>query len=235
MKKLKLFLTLLLCLGVVTGYVWAGDSHFDSVVATPSNGVPADSYGFQLQDSTGADLFFVDANGVMYSPFARYISFPLGSLTGVSSNLQTVYGSPLATATGWLLGAPPIGSYTSDLAVYWPTTTTTPVAVTFFVPSDYGCCGSFKLMMRQSVADSSIAFQVITNRAGNKYNSSPTTQTSAALSSAITTSPQVVTLTPATDFTGLRGGDEVTFMVWKNGGTGTTYLNAVGFYYTGSR
>ena len=63
MKKLKVLTAILLCMSMAVCLVYAGDSHFDSVVAQPSNGSPTDGNGLQVLDSNGNQLYYVDNAG----------------------------------------------------------------------------------------------------------------------------------------------------------------------------
>lgn len=122
--------------------------------------------------------------------------------------------------------------------IVWADGETTPVMITFRIPSDYSSGGAFRLLCTES--DSStpnqVDFLVYVNKDGQAVDASATNQTPVALAGT-TSTPDVVTLTPGTDFASLAAGDWVTIRIWRDDvadGTGDLEVKGVEFFYTAS-
>lgn len=124
--------------------------------------------------------------------------------------------------------------------IVWADGETSPVLVTFRVPSDYSSGGAFRLICTESVSTTPnrVDFDVYVNRSGRAAASSASDQTPVVLAGT-TSTPSVVTLTPATDFVSLAAGDWVTIRIWRDddaafGATGDLEVKGVEFFYTAS-
>lgn len=175
--------------------------------------------------------FATDIRDPMYfkgkAAISRVVKLPIMSVIATNAALTATYGGPLTTVTA---GCPGVSYHASQVAIAWTTGMATPVAITFRVPDVYGSGGAFRLLATQTVADSSIDFDVFINKGNTVYDSAATNQTAVTMRIG-TTSPEVVTLTPDTDFAALAAGDWVTLRYWKSAGTGTTYVHDVEFFY----
>jgi hypothetical protein len=236
MKKWKIFSALLVALLFGAGIVLAGDSHFDSVVATPSNGVPADSYGLQVQNSSGTAVFKVDdsgnvtTSGTMTSGTgSRNIPLPIltfgltdGALLTRSMSVVGTYISPTTTYVRSIV-------FPSSAGV-------SPVETTFRIPDDYSAGGSFVLMAYQSGASGycRVGFDYRTNTVGTALATTATTQPEfVLLYNGIT--PTQVSLTPTMS---LVAGQWVTLRLWRGAtstGTDTLHIPNVSFIYISTR
>ena len=112
----------------------------------------------------------------------------------------------------------------------------TPVVVSFRVPQDYLSGMSFRVVASESdsTTPNQIDFLVYTTGDGEPYPTSITNQTPVALAGTVAT-PDVVTLTVATDFDLLAAGDFVTLAIWCDNaadGTGILYIDSVQAVYT---
>jgi hypothetical protein len=124
--------------------------------------------------------------------------------------------------------------------IVWADGETSPVLVTFRVPSDYSSGGAFRLICTESVSTTPnrVDFDAYVNRSGRAAASSASDQTPVVLAGT-TSTPSVVTLTPATDFVSLAAGDWVTIRIWRDddaafGATGDLEVKGVEFFYTAS-
>jgi hypothetical protein len=111
--------------------------------------------------------------------------------------------------------------------------------ITFRVPYDYSSGGAFRLICTESdsTTPNQVDFDVYVNRDGRAADSSATDQTPVALAGT-TATPDVITLTPATDLTGLAAGDWITVRIWRDDtatGTGDLEVKGVEFFYTATR
>ncbi len=143
-------------------------------------------------------------------------------------------GSPVTAST-----APGIEIDDAMPNIVWADGETTPVIITFRVPYDYSSGGAFRVFATESdsTTPNQIDFDVYVNRAGSAIDSAATGQTPVALDEA-TSTPSVVTLTPATDFASLAAGDWVTLRIWRDdvaAGSGDLEVKGVEFFYTASR
>ncbi len=121
------------------------------------------------------------------------------------------------------------------VSIVWADGETTAVQVTFRVPQDYTSGGAFRVFADGS--DSSTAnqvdFLVYVNSDGGIWDAAATGQTPVALAVAAGT-PELVTLTPTTDFDSLAAGEIVTFAVWRDNaaaGTGDLEIYYGEFFY----
>jgi hypothetical protein len=124
--------------------------------------------------------------------------------------------------------------------IVWADGETSPVLVTFRVPTDYSSGGAFRLMCTESVSTTPnrVDFDVYVNRNGRAAASSASDQTPVVLAGT-TSTPSVITLTPGTDFVSLAAGDWVTIRIWRDdnavyGATGDLEVKGVEFFYTAS-
>lgn len=158
----------------------------------------------------------------------RAISLPL---TGFTVNDVTVQVVGSTTAPGFEI---------DDLIpnIVWADGETTPVQITFRIPSDYLSGGAFRVIATESGTSTpnEVDFDVYVNKNGQAADSSAHNQTPVALAGTSST-PSEVTLTPASDFDSLAAGDWVTLRIWRdNTATGTNDLEVKGveFFYTAS-
>lgn len=143
-------------------------------------------------------------------------------------------GAPLSTST-----TPGLEVDDAIPNIVWADGETSAVMITFRVPYDYSSGGAFRVFATESdsTTPNQIDFDVYVNRAGSAIDSAATGQTPVALDEA-TSTPSVVTLTPATDFASLAAGDWVTLRIWRDdvaAGTGDLEVKGVEFFYTASR
>ncbi len=123
-------------------------------------------------------------------------------------------------------------------SIVWADGETSKIMVTFRVPPGYSSSGAFRAFCDQSAYTSThcqVDFEVYVNSDGSSFDSSATDQTAVALTKDNGT-PELVTLTPATDFSSLSAGDVVTIKLWRNDtypsdSTGDLELYYVEFYY----
>jgi len=157
----------------------------------------------------------------------RYYQLPLQSF--ITTDPYTITAS---TNPGWAIGS-------SYPMLVWADGETTPVLTTFRIPSDYASGGLFKVLATESAAstDNQIDFDVYINKDGQAYDSAATGQTPVEIA-AVTTTPDEVTLTVATDFASLAAGDWVTLRIWRDDtatGTADMQVRGVAFYYTATQ
>lgn len=234
MKKLIFLYTLLVVLTLGLGVAYAGDSHFDSVVAQPSNGVPPDNWGLQVLNSAGQQVFAIDGNGNATIPVVRMVPLVMNAFTTVSLDDTTMYGQMGASnALAFSINA-------SMPGVAWIAGNyTSPASVTFRVPDDYASGGSFRVLTTQSAAGgvNAMKFDVLalpgslSPQTGQGW-ATRTAQAAVSLTNYQSTSPYAITLTPVTDFANLTGGRFVTFRIWRVTGTNTVYVHSIDFFYT---
>ncbi len=222
----------------IPGTAGAGTSNFDSITLAPN--AADDTYGVRVNNSSGTRVFSVDSSGNTYiagtvtNSNERKISFGLGSFIVVNSGTPPTVVAPLSATS-----APYVGIAAGMPAIAWADGVTSPISVTFRIPSDYSSGGAFRLICTESnsTTPNQVDFDVFVNTSGTAYDSAVTDQTPVALTQA-TTTPSVVTLTPATDFSSLSAGKWVTIRIWRDdvaNGTGILYVHGVDFYYTASR
>ena len=146
----------------------------------------------------------------------------------------TLAGTELTVST-----SPGLESQNSITAIVWDDGQTTPVQVTFKVPTDYASGGAFRMFCDSDAVTtaSQVDFSVYVNVDGLAFDASATDQTPVALAEAAGTG-EMVTLTPATDFSALAAGNVITFTTWRDDvAAGTDNLEAyyLEFFYTASR
>jgi len=160
----------------------------------------------------------------------RYYQLPLLSFTSyVDDAISNVTAS---TTPGLEVGS-------SYPMLVWADGEVTPASITFRIPSDYVSGGLFKVLATESAAstDNQIDFDVYINSDGVAYDSAATGQTPVTIA-AVTTTPDEVTLTVATDFASLAAGNWVTLRIWRDdtaAGTADMQVRGVAFYYTATQ
>jgi hypothetical protein len=122
--------------------------------------------------------------------------------------------------------------------IVWADGETTPVAITFRIPSDYSSGGAFRVIATESnsTTPNQVDFDVYINKDGVAADASATGQTPVALAGT-TSTPDEVTLTPATDQASFAAGAWVTLRIWRDDtavGTGDLEVKGVEFFYTAS-
>lgn len=115
----------------------------------------------------------------------------------------------------------------------------TPIQQTFRVPPNYSSGGSFRVFCTESnsTTPNQVDFDVYVNRDGVASDASATNQTPVALAGTLST-PDEITLTPATDFASLAAGDFVTLRLWRDDtadGSGDLEIKGAWFVYTATR
>lgn len=123
--------------------------------------------------------------------------------------------------------------------IVWADAETTPIVITFVIPEDYASGGAFKVLATESdsTTPNQIDFDVYVNSDGVAADASATGQTPVALAGT-TSTPDMVTLTPATDFAALAAGQWVTLRIWRDDaadGTGDLEIKGVTFFYTATQ
>ena len=134
------------------------------------------------------------------------------------------------------------GLATNDLmaSIVWADGETSPVQITFVVPTDYASGGAFKVGCSQSgvTTANQVDFDIYVNTPGSAFDASATNQTPVAIAGTPSTAVEVVTLTPATDFASLAAGDWVTARIWRDDtadGTDDLEVKGVQFFYTATQ
>lgn len=161
----------------------------------------------------------------------KQIQLPLNTFMVESGGDGSTVGTtpaPLSTST-----APGLEIDDNMISVVWADGETTPIQVGFRVPGDYVASGRFKVLATESGTSTAnqIDFDVYVNSDGVASDSAATGQTPVALAGTAST-PDEVTLTPATDFTGLSAGKWVTLRLWRDDvATGTNDLEIKGVVF----
>ena len=216
-----------------------------------SKGVDGD---LVFYDKDGNEIFSIEAAN-------RKVTYPSGSAVTIESGATfTISGTfafsrersftlPLNTFS-YAADASPVKVTTAGIpgleiddvipGIVWADGEASPVLVTFRVPTDYSSGGAFRLICTESVSTTPnrVDFDVYVNRSGRAAASSASDQTPVVLAGT-TSTPSVVTLTPATDFASLAAGDWVTIRIWRDddaafGATGDLEVKGVEFFYTAS-
>jgi len=117
----------------------------------------------------------------------------------------------------------------------WDDGETSPIMVTFRIPNDYGSNPRFVEFADEdgNTTRSQIDFDVFVNSSGSPWDTSATGQAPVARTQLAGT-PEMVTLTVATDFASLTGGNVVTLRVWRDDvatGTNSLEVSYLGFLY----
>ncbi len=174
----------------------------------------------------------VESGGTFAHARERSFSLPLTGFVNAHD------ASPLVVTTTGLPGLQ-VDDYIPNI-VWTAAGYASPVSVTFRVPSDYSSGGAFRVISTESVSTTPnrVDFDVYVNRSGRAVDASASNQTPVALAGT-TSTPSVVTLTPATDFAALAAGDWVTIRIWRDndaafGATGDLEVKGVEFFYTAS-
>lgn len=225
---------LLYCFGVLligTPLLWAGISDFDAV---KMKAVTDDTYQIEVDNSSGTRVFSVNSSGNVYVAGVIANSRERGFTLPLMGFLLADTAAPLSTST-----TPGLEVDDAMPNINWADGETSPVMTTFRIPGDYSSGGAFRLFCTESnsTTPNQIDFDVYVNRAGSALDTSATNQTPVALGAGASTTPVVVTLTPATDFTSLAAGDWVTLRVWRDDtatGTGDLEVKGIEFFYTAS-
>ncbi len=223
---MKKYLIAVLAVLLLATVAWAADATYGPKVYMKQGGdeqVVADG-GTVTVESGGAITF---ESGATFT-YARERSFGLPLFGFVSTD-----GVVLTDST-----AP--GLEIDDLLpnIVWADGETTPVTITFRVPTDYSSGGAFRVIATESGTSTpcQVDFAVYVNKDGQAAASTASNQTPVALAGTSST-PDVVTLTPGTDFASLAAGDWVTLRIWRDDtATGTNDLEVKGveFFYTAS-
>lgn len=234
MKKRTLIAVLIGILLVATT-LWAAELN-----NVTSKGVDGD---LVFYDQSGNEVFSIEAAN-------RKVTYPSGSTLEVESGAtfthsrERSFGLPLM---GFILSdASPVTTSTApgievdDLIpnIVWADGETTPVMITFRIPSDYSSGGAFRVIATESnsTTPNQVDFDVYINKDGVAADASATGQTPVALAGT-TSTPDVVTLTPATDQASFAAGAWVTLRIWRDDtatGTGDLEVKGVEFFYTAS-
>jgi len=135
--------------------------------------------------------------------------------------------------------APGLEADDNVMNIVWADGETTPIQITFRVPSDYASGGAFKVFATESssTTPNQVDFDVYVNADGTAADASATNQTPVALAGT-TSTPDEITLTVATDFASLAAGHWVTFRIWRDDtatGTGDLEVKGGTFYYTATQ
>jgi len=160
----------------------------------------------------------------------RVLPFTVGNFTE-SGNYLTALSAD--TAPGY-------ENHNNSTAIVWDDGEATPVQLMFKVPADYSSGGAFRAVCDEdgSATASEVDFAVYVNADGGAaWDSSTTNQTPVALAVQAGT-PELVTLSVATDFASLAAGDIVTLQVWRDdtaNGTNNLELYYLEFYYTATQ
>ncbi|MHB8110509.1 MAG: hypothetical protein ACYDHW_10815 [Syntrophorhabdaceae bacterium] len=227
-KYLIAFLAVLLAVTVA----WAADPTYgpkiyhkqggDELVTASGGTITVESGGAVTIDSGGT----ITINGTLAAARERSFTLPLTSFV-------TADPTPVSITT-----AP--GLEIDDLmpAIVWADGEVTPVLTTFRIPSDYASGGAFRVLATESdsTTPNQVDFDVYINKDGVASDSSATGQTPVALAGT-TSTPDVVTLTPATDQASFAAGAWVTIRIWRDNvaaGTGDLEVKGVEFFYTAS-
>jgi len=131
--------------------------------------------------------------------------------------------------------APNLVFHNDSTAIEWADAEVTPVQVTFRVPADYYSGGAFRAFCDSDAVTtpSQVDFDVYINKDNVAWDAAAQDQTPVALVRGAGT-PEIVTLSVATDFASLVAGDVITINVWRdNTATGTDNLELywLDFYY----
>jgi hypothetical protein len=208
-----------LCFFAVMAY--AGVTDLDSIRLNTSSD---DTYQIEVQNRSGTRVFSVDNTGYTYSGLGKTLELPLSSFLVSGTSSMTGYTYPY---TSYNRG---------QLAIVYGYGRITPVVTAFRVPADYKSGGVFRMLVAETATNIStpaeVCFEAFYNRSGKAVDTAGSTQRCVSAPKT-TTTPGLITLTVATDFTSLQAGDIVAFKFWRRHGaaTGPLYINAVDFFY----
>lgn len=198
-----------------------------AALGTPGSGVQR-LYGLStvtyVKDSSG--------NARPVIGHKKFIQLPLTAFMVENGN-----GSTVGTSVAPLTASTTPGMEVDDslAALVWADGETSPIQVTFRVPTDYVSTGRFKVIATESDSTTAnqVDFDVYINVDGTASDASATNQTPVALTGD-TATPDEITLTPGTDFASLAAGDWVTLRLWRDDvadGTGDLEIKGVVFEY----
>ncbi len=233
------FSKLRMALGVVlVGLLcFAGFSGFSALRLTPT---ADDTYTIDSRDTSGNTTFSVTPAGVVAVASTLTVT---GTLTATDVKSIPLFlgsfriedtGAPLTTSTtpGW--------EEDDNVAnLVWADSETSHAVITFPVPDDYSSGGAFRVICSDSDGDASpvaVDFMVYTITDGSIV-AGGTAQTAVA-KAATTVTPEVVTLTPATDFASLASGDWIALEIWRDNvllGVSDLEVKGVEFFYTATQ
>ena len=203
-------------------YDWRVDSSGDLIPGSNSTNTIGDAT--HVVSAVYADDF------VMTSGEERSIEFTVGDF--IINDGTSV--APITTTT-----SPGLEVDNKATSLVWADGEVTPAQVTFKVPSDYKSGGAFRVFCDESLSTTpnQVDFNVYVNKDGTVFDTAATDQTPVALAGTAGT-PDLVTLSVATDFSAIAAGDVVTFNVWRDDtadGTGDLELYYAEFYYQSER
>lgn len=130
---------------------------------------------------------------------------------------------------------PDIEEENNAACIVWDDGETTAISVTFRIPDDYSSGGAFRGLFDSSseTTFSEVDFQVYVHTGSAAWDGAATNQTPVALSVEDGT-PEIVTLTVATDFASLAVGQIVALDIWRDNtaaGTDDLEMYYLEFYY----
>lgn len=171
----------------------------------------------------------LEVDGGVLATIERHINLPLNGFFVDNGTMMTAATTP--------------GIEEDDLIpnIVWADGEVSPVVQTFRIPADYSSGGAFRVIATESNSSTpnQIDFEVYVSADGAAADADSTLQTPVALAGT-TATPDVVTLTPATDFASLAAGQWVTLYLWRDdaaaqAGTGDLEVKGVDFYYTATQ
>lgn len=221
MKKKYGFLTLILICAVLS-IGWVSGWHIHWIPETD------DTYDIG-STAKSARAIYLGPNDAYIDEGACAIDLPITSFT---------------TAGILMLGnsTPKLETDNTMTAVVWVDADVDPIERTFIVPANYHSGGRFKLWIDLSAesTDCEVDFDVYINTDDTTWDASATNQTvvqvkNVAAAATGVGSPEVVTLTVATDFASLAAGQAVTIRIWRgdasDSATADLELYSVAFEY----
>ena len=201
MRKIVCLFMFLLLLSV--GNVYAASSLDSRIGSASEPGVMSDDqYVWDTFDAARDDIVAIGTQ-------TAQVQIPL---TSAILNDQTSI-EVLSEST-----APGLEFDNAMAAIVWADGETTPIQVSFTVPADYGSAGVLKVLCADSASSTrnQVDFYTYVNSDDTAWDTAVTNQTPVALASTIATHPELVTLTPATDFASLAAGDVVILGLWRD-------------------
>ncbi len=213
--------------------LWVGDTD-----DTPGNTLSTNSAyikgDLELDGMLYADGGVSDTTGGVtateIADVVRYVQLPLGSFVTETGGAYT----PVTSST-----AP--GMEVDDLIpnIVWADGETTPAQISFMIPSDYSSGGAFYVLATESdsTTPNQIDFSIYNNKDATAADAAATNQTPVALAGT-TSTPDLVTLTPATDIASVVANEVITLDIWRDNtadGTGDLEVKAVVFFYTATQ
>lgn len=146
------------------------------------------------------------------------LAFTAGDFVNVSTNRVHVSDITRTNAPGLVMA-------NAVCMVDWANGETSPIQITHSIPNDYTSGGAYRITCTEttSVAPYFVDMDVYVNREGATRDSSATNQTAVRLAGQ--TTPNIITITPATDFSLLYRGKIITASFWPL----NTYSNSGNF------